>query len=83
MAKTIKVNELKEEINRILSLKNIDDKEKKGLCYILETFLHRSKNYRGYTYNEIFTPECRQWKKDNPDQEYMNFVKHEYERAYI
>jgi hypothetical protein len=82
MTKTIKVSELKEEINRILSLKNIDDQEKKALCIILEKFLHKTRNYKGYTYNEIFTPECTQWKKENPDKEYMEFVKHEYDRTY-
>ena len=83
MRKTLLIEDLKYEINRILSLPNICDDEKKGLCFLLESFLHKTGNYKGYTYNEIFTPGCREWKLKNPDKNYMDYVKHEYDRSYI
>jgi hypothetical protein len=83
MTKTIKVKDLIIEINRVLSLDNIDQTEKKALCYILETFLMRTKNYKGYLYPELFTQECSQWKKDNPDKEYSEYIKNDFNREYI
>jgi hypothetical protein len=83
MTKTIKVKELTVEINRILSLDNIDQSEKKALCYLCESFLMKTKNYKGYLYPELFTPECRQWKKDNPDKQFIEYIKNDFNREYI
>ena len=83
MVKTIKVKELIIEINRILSLDNIDQSEKKALCYILENILLKTKNYKGYLYPELFTPQCTQWKKDNPDKQLSEYIKNDFNREYI
>ena len=83
MKKTNQVTVLKDEINRILALPNIVDCEKKSLCYLLEKFLLKTKNYKGYTYNELFTAGYHQWKIFNPDKPSIEFVKREYDRTYI
>ena len=83
MQKTIKVKDLTVEINRILSLDNIDQCEKKGLCYLLESTLMKTKNYKGYLYPELFTPQFTQWKKDNPNKQFIEYIKNDYNREYI
>lgn len=84
MKKTIKVQELKAEINRLLSLETIGEKEKTTLCYLLEHILMSTKNYKGFIYPAIFTPEYDQWKKENPEkQPYEYIVNQEYRRSYL
>jgi len=83
MTKTIQISVLKQEINSILELPHIGNDEKKGLCHILEKFLLKTKNYKGYTYNELFTADYHNWRLLNPDKSPMEFVKHEYNRTYI
>lgn len=50
MKKTIKIDDLKNRINKYLSLETVTQEEKSGMAYVLETFLHDTNNYKGYAY---------------------------------
>jgi len=83
--KTIKVNELKSEINRLLLL-DINDNRKIALCNLIEHFLMETKNYKGYVYPSLFTPECTNWKKENPNKQFYEYIKEnkqEFKREYL
>lgn len=83
--KTFEVQEFKKEINRLLSLNTVNKDSKITLCTLLERILMNTKNYKGFGYPILFTPECTQWKKDNPNKEYYEYVAendHEYFREY-
>ena len=83
--KTIKVDEFKAEVNRLLALDNLSQEEKKGLCYLVEKFLLSTGNYKGFIYPAIFTPGGTQWIKDNPykkSYEYIQETNQEFTREY-
>jgi hypothetical protein len=46
--KTIKVEVIKKKINAFLSFPDVDQKEKKALCVLLEGVLFDTGNYRGF-----------------------------------
>ena len=46
--KTIKVEDLKTFVNTLLANKNICKSEKIGYCYLLESVLLDTNNYRGW-----------------------------------
>lgn len=48
--KTIEIELLKKRINKYLTLNTLSQKEKSSLCYLLESILHDTGNYKGYLY---------------------------------
>jgi hypothetical protein len=52
---TIKIEDLKNEVNRLLKIKHLSQEEKLGFCGILEYALHTTHNYKGYTYITTYT----------------------------
>jgi len=62
--KTLKVKELIDKINSYLGSDNISQCEKSGFCTLLETILHDTGNYRGFSYNFNWTTASDQEKLD-------------------
>jgi hypothetical protein len=74
--KTIRVEDIIDKINYLLQSEgpHVNDSYREGLCDIAETILHRTDNYRGYTYIEWKNGGCRRWEeagKPEPADEYM------------
>ena len=83
--KTIKIEDLKAEINRLLSLDIMNEDQRKILCCLLERVLMENGNYQGFTYNDLRTEKCDQWKKENPNVPLYTFIEkygNEYKRLY-
>ena len=57
--KTIKIEEFKEFINEKLLLKTINVSEKRALCFILEHYLFKTRNYDGYMHLDKNNSEFR------------------------
>lgn len=51
MKKTIEVKTLKDRVNKYLSLDSISQVEKSAMAHILETILHDTDNYKGFSYS--------------------------------
>jgi len=65
--KTIKVETVKDEINRLLK-SMIPQSEKRGLCTFIETILFSTGNYNGYSNNYWTETGCKYWEEDGkPD----------------
>ena len=82
--KTISVFWVQDEINRMLSLDTLDQKQKIILCTLLERVLMDTKNYAGFGYNTWLNGGFDHWKKDGePDfQEKDKYLMPEYDRTY-
>ena len=50
--KTVTVEYLKAEVNRVLGLEHLSVDERRGMAHLLEHVLHDTGNYRGY--NDVF-----------------------------
>ncbi len=59
--KTIEVSELLIEANRMLALDTISQKEKKGICFLLEFVLHETDRYNGFYINYWLWVGCQEW----------------------
>lgn len=51
MRKTIAVKELVQDVNAKLALSTLTQGEKEVLCTFLANWLHKTGNYRGFSYN--------------------------------
>ena len=54
--KTIKVIEIKDEVNRMLNESTCDTITRYGMCAVLEEILHSTNNYKGFGYLSMKHP---------------------------
>ena len=63
--KTIKVVDLKNQINKMLAQKTVSNQEKKQLCILLEGVLLETDNYKGFNNNFWLEKGCELWNSPN------------------
>lgn len=82
--KTVRVEWLRDEINRLLSLDTLDQKQKSILCTLLERVLMDTKNYAGFNYNTWLNGGYEKWIKDGAPEfpEKNKYLLPEYDRTY-
>jgi len=84
MPKTIKISIIQDEINRLLSLDNIDEQTKITLCNFIEKILMDTKNYKGFNHIDWSNGGFDQWEKDGEPgfPEKSKYLSREYSRVY-
>ncbi len=71
--KTIHVDAVLAEANRMLALDTLSGDEKSGICHLVEHVLHASGRYRGFNYNYWLSQGCREWEQaGKPEDERKN-----------
>lgn len=84
--KCIKIDDFRDEVNRLLSLhnENISQEFKKGICGIWEHFSMETGNYNGYQYVYWAQKGFAEWQKaGEPDfPEKQKYFGKEYDRRY-
>ncbi len=81
---TIKVEEIKDRVNKILALPNIDQEVKSGFCVFLESILIETKNYNGFNSLTWLNGGCHKWKEDgSPKDIKAKYMGLEYDRFYF
>ena len=63
--KTIEVEKITREVNRLLKLDTISEEKKEAICSLLETILFQTGNYHGWGLNfpPGLEPGTEKWKK--------------------
>ena len=69
--KTIEIEKLKIEANRMMALDNsrwMNNDIKQGIARLIEYALHETDNYSGFNYNEwLNRGGCEKWRKENDE----------------
>ncbi len=65
--KTVAVDDLRSKVNHCLAESTCSPEVRRGMISVLETILHDTGNYRGFTYLESAVPS---WEGLHPDYGY-------------
>jgi hypothetical protein len=82
--KTIKVETIRKEANRLLALPTLSQEEKRGIVLMLEHTLHKTDNYGGYNFTYWAMRGRDEWDRaGRPDfPEKQKYLGLEYDRYY-
>ena len=82
--KTILVESIRTEVNRLLTLDTLDQKQKSILCSFLARVLMDTNNYHGFNYTYWLCQGFEEWKKDGEPgfPEKLKYLGNEYDRTY-
>lgn len=84
--KTIDVDEIKKEANRLLACKEnelINKEFKDGVVVLLEFILNKSGNYRGYEFIDWKNGGCSEWLKNGMPNDNREYLGDENKRFYF
>jgi len=81
--KTFSVEEAKTKANEWLA-RDVSQEEKRGVCFLIENILHRTGNYKGFSYNYWDEKGFKDWlDAGEPDfPEKSKYIGPEYSRHY-
>ena len=82
--KTILVESIRTEVNRLLTLDTLDQKQKSILCSFLERVLMDTNNYHGFNYTYWLNQGFEEWRKDGEPgfPKKQKYLGNEYDRTY-